>query len=246
MQERELDVSKPLIMITGQTDAADGVYGVRNRWADWLADGDAITFIAPPLAEGADVDRLLDVVDGVMVPGGADVSPELYGETQLDTSRPLAPLRDRFESQVIRRAVERDIPLLCICRGFQLLNVVFGGTLAQRLDDDPDLIEHCQSEPYDIPAHALKVLEGTLLGQAMGAHLHMVNSTHDQGVNRLAPNLNVSALAEDGLVEALELEGKRFCLGVQWHPELMPENEGSKALRQSFLNACREPKESYR
>lgn len=229
---------KPLIVITGQTDAAEGVYGVKERWANWLFNGGAAVVIAPPFARDEDVDRILSVADGVLVPGGVDVNPALYGAKQLDPSRQLAPMRDRYEMQVITEAIGRDLPLLCVCRGFQLLNVAFGGTLNQRISDTPGCAVHWQEPPYTRPSHVVEVTEGTLLSKAIGAGRHDVCSLHVQGVCNPAPGLVVSATAEDGLIEGLEHPSARFCVGVQWHPEHMPEDEGSKRLLGAFLKAC--------
>ena len=233
-----------MIMITGQTDADPSMHGVKARWVNWVAQTGANVIIAPPVRSNSydlAVKQLLDHVDGVLVPGGADVDPALYGATQLDPSRELRPERDAFESAIIRRCIERDIPLLCVCRGFQLLNVVCGGSLSQRLDDEPGIMEHWQDEPYHLPSHEITLTARTRLALTLGTKPLQVNSMHDQGIlkQQVAPKLRIAATASDGLVEALEYPSKRFCVGVQWHPEFMPQEQASSALIHTFVSfAC--------
>ncbi|MBI1898533.1 MAG: gamma-glutamyl-gamma-aminobutyrate hydrolase family protein [Acidobacteria bacterium] len=159
----------------------------------------------------------LDDVDGLLVTGGTDVNPELYGEERRPETDEPDRERDELESRLIREAVSKDIPLLCICRGMQMFNVAHGGTLHQHLEDTT----HQVRTPED-PAravHDLSITPGTQLERASGPGPHPVNSRHHQAVRDVGAGLVVSARAEDGTVEGLENPRNRFAVAVQWHPE---------------------------
>jgi putative glutamine amidotransferase len=167
--------------------------------------------------------RVLDRVDAVLLTGGLDVDPALYGEAPHPTTETDAG-RDRFEIPLSRAAVARDVPLFAICRGVQVLNVAAGGTLIQ---DIPSAVATGLSHAIDVPkdhiAHPVRVTPGTRLAASLGASTPLdtcaVNSRHHQAVGRVAPSFVVSAVSEDGVVEAIERPSSAFCVGVQWHPE---------------------------
>ena len=167
----------------------------------------------------------LENCDGIMLTGGVDVDPVLYGESERHPTVETDDARDAYELELARIAIERDLPLLAICRGAQVLNVAAGGTLIQDIpSDQPGTLAHQQSGPKDEPSHALQVTQGTCLSLLFenagngGQQLH-VNSRHHQSVKEAAPGFIVSATAPDGIVEAIERPASSFCLGVQWHPE---------------------------
>jgi putative glutamine amidotransferase len=163
---------------------------------------------------------LLDLCDGLVVTGGAfDVPPELYGEARRPACGPTRPERTAFELALLRLALTRDLPLLGVCGGMQLLAVARGGTLYQDLATDLGLTGHEQPAPKDLPSHAVRIEAGSRLAGLVGVSSLMVNSTHHQGVRDPGAGVAVSARAEDGLIEAIELTDRRFALGVQWHPE---------------------------
>jgi putative glutamine amidotransferase len=162
----------------------------------------------------------LDGVSGLMLMGGVDVNPALYGEARHpETEDPDDP-RDRREFALIAEALERDLPILAICRGMQILNVQHGGTLVQHLEGH---LERHRQEPKDksVSAHSIEIVPGTILARTVGDELRReVNSRHHQAVARLGQGLVVSATDPyDGVIEAVERADKRFVVGVQWHPE---------------------------
>jgi len=163
--------------------------------------------------------------DGVMLTGGVDVDPVVYGEAERHPTVEIDAERDEYELQLARLALDRDLPVLAICRGAQVLNVAAGGTLIQDLPShDPTVLAHQQSEPKDQPSHEIAVKGGTCLSMLLGGGRDVsgnvaVNSRHHQSVKDPAPGFVVSATAPDGVVEAIERPASRFCLGVQWHPE---------------------------
>jgi putative glutamine amidotransferase len=176
---------------------------------------------------------VLDVVDGVLLTGGLDVEPERYGEAPHPATEP-APDRDRFELPLAHEAVQRDVPLFAICRGVQVLNVAEGGTLIQDIPSEkPSELRHAVNEPKNQIAHTVALSPGTRLASSLAPSLAQVpgvkprptivacpvNSRHHQAVGAVAPAFVVSAVSPDGIVEAIERPGARFCVGVQWHPE---------------------------
>jgi putative glutamine amidotransferase len=176
----------------------------------------------PPDPRGAeDPDEWLDRVDGLLLAGGADVDPASYGAEPDPRTVDTVPERDAFEVALVRRALERDMPLLGICRGMQVMNIARGGTLHQHL---PELVGHEHHRrvlgSFDGADHDVRLAPGSLAARAAGEELHAAKSHHHQGVYRLGDGLLVTGWAEvDELAEALEVEGNRFALGVQWHPE---------------------------
>lgn len=155
---------------------------------------------------------------GLVLTGGSDVDPALYGEIiQAETERPDAE-RDAVEAALVEEALAQDLPILAICRGLQILNVSQGGTLIQHLNP---LDRHQRTDTsHELPAHRVTIRPGTLLSTIAGTDTWQVNSRHHQAVRTVAGNLRVSAFdPEDGTIEALEHPERRFVLAVQWHPE---------------------------
>jgi len=174
-----------------------------------------IAVLLPPQPLGSD--EILDRVDGLVLTGGADVDPLRYGEAPGErTSRPRV-LRDEWETALARGALDRDLPLLAICRGLQVLNVALGGSLHQHL---PDVVGHegHQPSPGVFGAVGVDIEPGTRTAELIGPVVS-VSCHHHQALARLAPGLKVTGRADDGTVEAVEVPGQAFAIGVQWHPE---------------------------
>lgn len=177
--------------------------------------------IVPPLTHPDDAGKLLDACGGLLLTGGEDVDPARYGAVPHPTTgEPNVP-RDETELALLFAARERKMPVLAICRGIQLLNVALGGTLVQDLPSErPSTINHDESSERTERSHAVALAEGSLVAQATGARVIMVNSYHHQAADRVAPGLRISATAPDGTVEGLEVEDPSWwVLAVQWHPE---------------------------
>lgn len=166
-------------------------------------------------------DEALELIDGLLLAGGADLDPASYGEPAHVETQDAVPERDAFEIALTRAAIERDVPVLGICRGMQLINVALGGTLIQHLPEHVGHEEHRRvSGSFDGSDHDVDVLQDTLAMRVIGASRHATKSHHHQGVGRVGEGLRVSATSPfDGLVEAIELPERSFVLGVQWHPE---------------------------
>ena len=182
-----------------------------------------------------------DTLDGLIVTGGAfDVDPSLYGAAEKHATVTTKDRRTRFEWAITREALARGLPILGICGGQQLLNVVMGGTLIQHIPDSvQDALAHEQPNPRTEPGHDVVVEPGSLLHDITGVGMLPVNSAHHQAVDRPAPGLAVTGRAADGVIEAIEDPGRRFLLGVQWHPEYAI-SEGDRAIFQAFVAAARE------
>jgi putative glutamine amidotransferase len=187
----------------------------------------------------------LDDCDAVMLTGGVDVDPARYGASERHPTVEVDPERDTYELSLARLALERDMPLLAICRGAQVVNVVAGGTLIQDIPSArAEALQHQQAGAKDQPSHLVRVVAGTCLSQLFpgngeGEGALLVNSRHHQSVDRLAPGFIVSATAPDGIIEAFERPGSRFCLGVQWHPENFWRSGSFSELFDALVDAAR-------
>jgi putative glutamine amidotransferase len=170
--------------------------------------------LVPP---GADLEGTLDAIDGIVFSGGSDLDPELYGAEAHPETNGVIRERDDFELSLMRAALERDMPMLAICRGSQVLNVALGGNLEQHVPDRVGTDVHKQVSGV-FAEHAVEVAGGTRLGSLLGDR-HDVKSHHHQGFGEIGSGLQVSARAPDGTIEALEDPSRRFTLGVLWHPE---------------------------
>jgi putative glutamine amidotransferase len=206
-----------------------------------------LPLVVPALEGGVDVDMVLDRVDGVLVTGSrTNVHPSLYGEEATEAHGPFDPARDQLSITLIRRAIERGIPLLAICRGIQELNVALGGTLANEIQEQPGRMDHRKPETENwneafAIRHSIKVREGSCLASIIGEGEVRVNSLHRQAISRLAPRLAVEAVAEDGTIEAVSvIDASGFAIGVQWHPEYwVGSDEISDKIFTAFGNAVR-------
>ncbi|MEO7273288.1 MAG: gamma-glutamyl-gamma-aminobutyrate hydrolase family protein [Vicinamibacterales bacterium] len=189
---------------------------------------------------------LIGLLDGLLLTGGGDVDPVLYGEDRHETIEDAEPGRDEFEIDLARRAVTEDLPLLAICRGAQVLNVASGGTLVQDIPSAVDTeLTHAIRQEGNATAHAISVAHGSQLHRALGPVVDAtcscrVNSRHHQSISTIAPGLVATAAAPDGVVEAIESSDRTFCLGVQWHPENFWRTGEFDGLFTSFVSAARE------
>jgi putative glutamine amidotransferase len=203
--------------------------------------------LVPSFGERLDIEQLLDRVDGVMVTGSkSNVHPALYGGDASEANGPYDTARDATTLPLIRKAIERGVPLLAICRGIQELNVALGGTLAAEIQEMEGRHDHrapvseSQDERFAI-RQSVSIKPGSCLADIFGSGEIMVNSVHRQAVDRLGPTLQVEALAPDGTVEAVSVrEARAFAVGVQWHPEYWVKSDDNSArLFRAFGEAVR-------
>jgi putative glutamine amidotransferase len=211
-------MTRPRIGLTLDADEARRRYELGSSYVDAVLAAGGLPILLPHAPEAAAA--YLALLDGLVVTGGAfDVPPELYGEPRRKECGPLKPERTAFEKDLLEAALASRLPVLGICGGMQLMNVVRGGTLYQDLAADAGLVGHERPPPKDAPSHEAAVVPGTLLAALVAASTLRVNSTHHQAVKDAGAGVLVSARAPDGVVEAIELPDLPFALGVQWHPE---------------------------
>ena len=193
-------------------------YALRQNYVDAIAEVGAIPILLPLNLSA--LPYYLTLLDGVVITGGDfDIDPKLYGEEIKSKTVSLNPARTNFELSLMKGMLEQNKPILGICGGMQLLNVVMGGTLIQDIQEQTKSDIHQQSTPKHLPHHNIIINQNTLLYDITQTTSYMVNSTHHQAVAKLGKNLSISAVAEDGIIEAIEHQNQHFCLGLQWHPE---------------------------
>ncbi len=232
---------RPVIGVTLGDGDEPGVHAVRQDYVRSVEQSGAVPVVLPPVSP-EDVPALLDRLDGILLSGGVDVDPALYGQEPHPRLGRVNRRRDDFEIALVREALRRDVPILGICRGHQLLNVATGGTLVQ---DIASLVErhaeHDAKGPRWRRAHRVDVTAPSRLREILGEDALSVNSIHHQAVDRVGDGLVVSARCpEDGVVEGLERPASRFVVAVQWHPESFWNRADSfQRLFDAHAEACR-------
>jgi len=241
---------KPIIGVPADRRIVDPhpFHMVGEKYLKALTDGsDALPLMIPALAEEIDDDDLLDQVDGILLTGSpSNVEPHHYGGDPSEAGTVHDPHRDAATLPLARRVLDKGIPLLGVCRGFQELNVVLGGTLHEKVHEVPGYHTH-KENPNDSlaqqygPSHSVNLVEGGLLRSLSSEGNVMVNSLHSQGVARIASGVTIEAIGDDGLIEAFRVDDvPGFALAVQWHPEWqVTQNEFSMAIFKAFGDACR-------
>ncbi|MFQ6096188.1 MAG: gamma-glutamyl-gamma-aminobutyrate hydrolase family protein [Armatimonadota bacterium] len=197
--------------------------------------------LLPCVGEKDLVGAMLQRLDGLIISGGHDMDPRYFGEEPVPGLETIDPPRDALDETAIGLALQRDeFPILAICRGIQVLNILMGGTLYQDLPLDPDArIQHRQRAPREYATHAIAVEPRSRLCEILGSESVRVNSFHHQTVARVAEGLRVTARAPDGVIEAMEAPDHPFCIAVQWHPEhLTRDYEHARRLFVAFVDAC--------
>ena len=232
---------KPLIAVAPLWDEGRNSIWMLPGYHDILFASGAIPVDIPFGTTREDATQLLELCDGLLLTGGQDVDPNLYGEMPEAGCGQSSKLRDEHDKQLLQTALELDLPVLGICRGIQFINAYFGGTLwqdlpSQRLYGE----EHRMKPPYDRAKHSVEVLEGSPLAEVVGSGMMGVNSYHHQAVRMLAPCLEAMAFSEDCLIEALYCPDRAFLWAVQWHPELSWHKDARQlAICEAFVEACR-------
>jgi len=237
-------MNTPIIGITADSEEPGGYskfpwYAVRENYATAVAAAGGLPMVLPHEPDlAADY---LDTISGLVVTGGAfDVDPALFGDNEKHDTVVLKERRTEFELAITRGAIARDMPVLGICGGQQLLHVVLGGRLIQHIPDAvPDALAHEQPNPRDEAGHTVRVEPDTLLHRIVGAAELSVNSAHHQAAADAPDGVVINATAPDGVIEGIEVPEKTFCLGVQWHPEFHI-SSGDARLFDALVDAARQ------
>jgi putative glutamine amidotransferase len=241
---------KPIIGVTPDFNAGDRkewggrepTYFLRARYIRAIEELGGVPLVLPLHAVRATRRRLLQQLDGLLLTGsGPDLPPSLYGERQRYPFSIVSERRMSFELDMVHLARQADLPLLGICGGMQAMNVACGGSLFQDIASQVSTaIQHRQQSRATNLSHTVAVTPGSLLRRVVRSVSMRVNSSHHQSVNTVAPSLVVSALAPDGIVEAIESPANRFFLGIQWHPEfLFDRHPLHRRVFEAFLRAAR-------
>ncbi|HEY5173595.1 MAG TPA: gamma-glutamyl-gamma-aminobutyrate hydrolase family protein [Acidimicrobiia bacterium] len=232
-----MTTTTPLVGITAHVslvDDGDGIavlHHVANvAYAKAIRKAGGVPVLLP-MGSAADATAALACVDALLVTGGDDVNPNRYRAEPAPETKAADPARDEFEIELIAAAVGDDRPMLCVCRGIQVLNVALGGTLQQHYDGHFDLPK------FNERVHDVRLAPGSMLAKVMGATDVAVNSLHHQTLDVLAPRLLAVGYSDDGLVEGVEVEECTFALGVQWHPELLRHRPEHLALFEALVAA---------
>jgi len=220
------------------------LYALHPLYSEGVLAGGGAPLQIPHGVDRETLRSIFDRVDGLLLAGGGDVDPAFYDEPAGEHVHEVDRERDEIEITLVRWALEDDKPLLAICRGIQVMNVALGGTLYQDvLTDMPGAMRHAyfqgQGFARDYPAHDVQLSPTSRLANRMGGESFTVNSLHHQGIKKLAPEVSCAGTAPDGLVEALEVEGHVFAVGVQWHPEaLVPRDQVMRRLFEGLAEAA--------
>ncbi len=236
---------KPLIGITcglSENRAGSEVCQLGRAYIEAVEYVGGIPVIIPTGIDQVALTELFQRLDGVLLSGGGDIDPAHFDGEPHPEIYGINPERDHLEFSLVRFSLEADKPLLAICRGIQVLNAACGGTLYTHIADQKEpQIKHdwYPDHPRDRLSHSVSLVCGSRLEEIYGENEIMVNSLHHQGVFRVGKGLKGTAFAPDGLVEGLEIEGVKFGIGVQWHPECLPDDHRSQSLFQAFVHAAR-------
>lgn len=235
---------KPFIGLPAHINVDNGktFLGSGDKNINAIIKNGGIPVIIPVNAGLDTIDTYLDKIDGVYFIGGHDVHPYYYGEEPIKEIGIIHPIRDEFEIELFKRAFERKLPILGVCRGCQIINVAKGGTLYQ---DIYSQIKDCKGHsPSGIDTqdgyHTVKISQPSKLYQIMKEETAFVNSFHHEAVKELAKGFKCCAYSKDSLLEAFEYDGEQFCLGIQWHPECMIEKYPKfNEIYKAFIESCK-------
>lgn len=236
---------RPVIGIVPSFEPETNACTVREHYTSAVTAAGGTPVILPLTSDTTVYETLFPLIDGFLLTGGQDIDPARYGSADLSgTSDAHTPTREEVECLILSYAYQFDIPVLGICRGMQMINVFFGGTLYLDLADafteahgcEPS-VAHWQHDDYGTPTHFVSIVRASKLGQIINADTLATNSMHHQGIRDLSPLLDAAAFGPDGLIEAVEVRDRTFIVGVQWHPEFF---SGSKQMGCLFSSLVRE------
>ncbi len=216
-------MSRPIVGITCDYDLEKGTSQLHSGYYEGVLKAGGLPFLIPNMDKES-ISDVLDNIDGLLLTGGQDVEPAYFGESPHPKLGFVNPIRDELEIYLCKEAIKKDIPILGICRGVQIINIAMGGTIYQDLDSQWDrgmLLKHSQSAPRWYGTHEVGLVESSILKKLIGTEKFRVNSFHHQAIKEIAPCFRETAQSEDGVIEGIESITNTFAVGVQWHPERM-------------------------
>ena len=231
---------RPIIALFGEVDD-ELCITMQNTYVKAIEGAGGIPLIVPCVMGDGAVDDIIARCDGFLFTGGDDIHPSRYGETVKEKCGSIQLFRDELEFRVLDRILLSGKPIVAVCRGIQLLNVFFGGTLYQDIPTELDTpIAHKQNEPKFSVSHRVRIVADTPLYELLGAEYAQTNSFHHQAIKELGRGLSVMALADDGIIEGVYAEGEQYIRAYQWHPERIFETDGdNRKIFEDFIDACK-------
>jgi putative glutamine amidotransferase len=230
---------KPMIGVCPLYDVNKESVWILPSYMKALECAGAIPLLLPLTSKKKILSQIAGRLDGFLFPGGEDIDPACYGQEPYQEGGLYIHERDAMEKHLMQQVIVRDKPLLAICRGHQMLNVVCGGSLIQ---DIPSMrqspLNHHQEKPYDVPVHEVTIIKDSPIARLQKNETAWVNSIHHQAVDHVGNGLKCMAYSSDGIVEAMYMPDKSFVWSVQWHPELMKEDGFCQAIFDAFVRAC--------
>ncbi len=232
---------RPVIGVLPLVDDEKESFWMLPGYFGGLKSAGAVPVMLSPSDNNDDINEYFKICRGFLFTGGQDTDPSIYGEKKLNDSVIPSKIRDDTEKKILEKALENDVPVFGICRGIQFINAFLGGTLYQDLDSQyKSGVNHHMNKPYDSYCHKVTIDKKSTLFSLIGKDEIKVNSIHHQAVKNLAPGLEITAVSEDGLIEAVNMPSKKFVRAVQWHPEyLYKKDENSRRIFGEFVSSCR-------
>lgn len=232
----------PVIGITAAFDYEKDQLYLREGYYDAIVQSGGIPLIIPPIGDMGKAEKLLLMVDGLMLTGGPDIDAKYFNENNMPCTQDISPIRDQIEIYLAQKALLKDMPILAICRGVQVLNVAAGGNIYQDIyaqNPGKIIFQHSQKAPRWYPTHEVTINLNSKLFEIFKVENISVNSFHHQAIKDVATGFEISASSSDGIIEAIENKSACFALGVQWHAEyLWQKNKEMMGLFKEFIIAC--------
>ena len=231
---------KPIIGVS--SNLKEHILSVSTDNIEAITRFGGIPIVLPNMEKGI-TDSIANLIDGLLLTGGGDIDPTLFGEEPHQALGSIVPERDEFEVDLIKKMLAQNKPILGICRGAQILSIALGGDMYQDIytQSEGKLIQHDQKAPRTHASHFVQVHKGSVLRNVVGEERFKVNSFHHQAVRNIPDGFRVSGLASDGIIEAFESEFHPFVMGIQWHPEslLLKDDSPSISIFKGFIEACK-------
>lgn len=240
-------MNRPIIGITSAYEMEEGLKNYHRTivsidYSKSVIAAGGVPFVIPVTGDSETIKRQLEMIDGLILSGGADVNPFLYGQDFKEGMGVISPERDECEVKIFNEFLKTEKPMLGICRGFQLMNICLEGTLFQDLKySGTNTIKHSQDFYPDLPTHKIDIIDNDNILYDIFGEKAFVNSFHHQVIDKLGKELTVIAKSEDGVVEALQKKNHKFFYGVQWHPEMMTArgNKEMQKIFERFIGSCK-------